>query len=71
MTPAKMELSKSVAYALNTMKIEGFTFTSEEEAMWKRIATGELPRSAAKEEAAEFDKFMRARFPEKYDKGDK
>lgn len=66
----KLDRNQSVKYAINSMEMEGFKFTPEEKAMWDKIAAGELPLSAAKEAAAEFDRQMRERFPEKYSRGD-
>jgi len=65
-----MDRKQSVKYALNTMEMEGFKFTVEEKAMWDKIATGELPLSAAEKDAAEFDRIMREKYPEKFGNGD-
>lgn len=65
-----MPRRNSVRYAINSMEMEGFAFTPDEKIMWEKIAAGELPLSAAGEDAVEFDRIMRKRFPEKYDTGD-
>ena len=64
-----MERKKSIRYALKTMELEGFTFTVQEKELWDKIASGELPRSVAKADAAEFDRLMREKYPEKFDQG--
>lgn len=61
-----MSLSKAVAYAIKSMELEGFEFTSEEKEMWNKIANGELPLSAADQAAIDFDKRMRELYPDKY-----
>ncbi len=62
-----MERKDIVKYGLHSMELEGFQFTAEEKVMWDKIAAGELPLSADKEDATEFDRLMRECFPEKYD----
>jgi len=65
-----MDRKDSVKYAMHSMEIEGFKFTPEEKVMWEKIAAGELPRSEALKQAEAFDRLMRAKFPEKYVRGD-
>lgn len=65
-----MNRKKAVQYAVNSMEMEGFNFTPAEKKMWSKIASGELPLSAAKGHAEEFDRQMRQKFPDKYGTGE-
>lgn len=58
--------TESVKYAINSMEMEGFKYTPAEKMMWKKIADGKLPLSAAYDDAQAFDKAMRDKYPDKY-----
>ena len=66
-----MNKPQSVKYALHSMELEGFKFTDEEKAMWNKIGKGELPLEAAREDAREFDRQMRAKYPERFGNGER
>ena len=57
-----MNRKKAVEYALQTHRLEGFNYTPHEKEMWDKIANGELPLTAAFEDAAAFA----AAIPQKY-----
>lgn len=65
-----MNRRESVLNAIRTMELEGFVYTQKEKELWEKIAKGELPLSAANEDARNFDKVMRGRTPENYAQGD-
>lgn len=58
-----MDHAAAVFHALHEMELEGFVFTAEEKTLWEQIGRGELPLSAARDHAIEFDKRMREKFP--------
>lgn len=49
-----MNIAQAVAEAIHSMEMEGFKFTPEEKEMWRKIASGELPLDAARQDAEEF-----------------
>lgn len=59
-------MDQAVKYAINTMEMEGFTFTEEEKKMWKAIGEGKLPLSAADDYAKKLERIFREKFPEKF-----
>lgn len=63
-----MDKQQSVNYALHSMELEGFIFTDDEKKMWAKITNGELPVEAAREDAREFDRQMRVKYPKLYKK---
>lgn len=63
-----MNRAQVVAYALHSMELEGFVFTSAEKQLWEQIGRGELPLSAASDAAAEFDYQARQLHPQCFEK---
>ena len=59
-----MNRAQAVTYALHSMVLEAFMFTSAEKQLWAKIGRGELPLSAASDTAAEFDRRMRRLYPQ-------
>ena len=49
-----MNRKEAIEYAIQTHRLEGFNYTPQEKEMWDKIANGELPLSAAFEDAAAF-----------------
>lgn len=65
-----MERKKAVEYALQTHRLEGFNYTAQEKEMWNKIASGELPLSAAFEDADDFVRQLREKHPEVFEGGE-
>lgn len=63
-------MKEAVGYALASMRMEGYAYSNQEKVMWAKIASGELPLDAARQDAAEFDRRMRGLYPEKFVKGE-
>lgn len=61
-------IREAVSYALHSMEMEGLSFTPAERQLWAKIAAGELPLEAAREDARKFDQQMRELHPEKFGK---
>lgn len=62
-----MDMAQAVAYALHSMTLEGFVFTSAEIQLWKQIGRGELPLTAASDAAVKFDRLARCLYPQCYE----